>query len=106
MGRYHRIDFSSLQHGRERLVWRNRPNVDAFRQVVPDFILAAGMLFPSDQPFHLLRLHPIFVLQNSPRPDRHGDLIFRDADPLADEIFGFLNARFCVDVDAGMAKGA
>jgi len=52
------------------------------------------------------RLDAVFVLQDAAHPYDGGDLVFRKADGLADEVPRRLDAAVGADIDAGMAEDA
>src|SRR3990170_7495097 len=103
--RHQGIDLAALQHRRKRLLRSNRANVDALRQIVPDFVYPSRLLLSSSEPTYLFGGYTVLVLQNAPNPDRHGHLVFGDPYSFPYQIFGFLNTRARVDEDARVAEG-
>src|ERR1043166_433937 len=68
---------------------------------------SSGRLIPasrSEHPFHVARLHAVFVVQEAADPHRRRDRIFRRADFFAFEVFRPLDPRLRVDEDARMAE--
>ena len=65
----------------------------------------AGSLDPAAHPGDVRRLHAVIVLQDGARPDAGGELIFRQADPLALEILRLLDA-VGAHIDAVVAEHA
>src|SRR3990172_731643 len=70
-----------------------------------DLILPPRLLLAARKPRHLLRSNTVLVLQNSPCPNRHGDLVFGDTDALASHIRGLPDSGIRININAGVAKG-
>ena len=75
------------------------------RQIELDLLGPARLLDAAAHPGHVGGLHAVIVLQDRARPDIGGQLIFRQADLLAFEVFRLLDAVLA-HIDRGVAEGA
>ena len=104
--REQRIELAVAQHADQRLVLGDRLQIEARDRLERRALAAAGLLLPAAAPMDLRRLHAVFVLHHAAHPDHGGDLVFRQPDALAAQVFGLTDARAVADVDAGMPEDA
>ncbi len=98
------LDLALGQHVRQRFVGRDGAHAEFRRQVQRDLLLAAGILLAAGEILDAGGIDAVFVLQNAALPHRRGELIFRNADALADQILGLGDAALGGDEDAVMAE--
>src|SRR4029079_692302 len=69
-------------------------------------LAAAGLLLAAIAPMNLVRFDAVFVLQHAAHPDHRCDLIFRQPDSLAAQVFRFPDASVGADIDARVPEDA
>src|SRR5580658_10583175 len=100
--REQRVELAVALHADQRLVMRDRLQIEARDRLQWRALFAAGLLLAAASPMDLRRRHAVFVLHHAAHPDHRGDLIFRYADALAAQILRLGDARIFADIDTGM----
>src|SRR4029453_13286803 len=97
------IDSPVRQHSRERSARRRILEVNGRWQFDGYLFQPTRLLEPAADPMHVGRLHVEIVLEQGPRPNVGGEVIFGDTDPLALEVGRSLDA-VGAHIDGGVAE--
>ena len=99
-----RVELPLVQHVVQGAVVGDGLHLDLRRQPELDAFLPSGDFLAAGEPRDVLGGDPVVVAQETAYPHRRGHGVFRNADTLAAEILGLVQAPGGVDEHAGMAE--